>query len=169
MLCRTRNTVAVDTLARLSQNQCHFLRERAVDIDPGTILRLDETIVKSGGESVEPPLSRVSPAASQLSQSYAAFIRGQSCFPGNLHIPNQEPCGRGFRRLRHVILSASARLASHLLFKAALRGKHARFCESPASARNQSSLGSRSVSCRTPWRWRVKIPWKADGRRARWR
>ena len=43
-------------LARLSQNQGHFLRERAVNIDPGTIFRLDETIVKSGGESVEPPL-----------------------------------------------------------------------------------------------------------------
>ena len=51
-------------LARLSQNQGHFLRGRAVNIDPGTILRLDETIVKSGGESVEPPLSCVSPAVS---------------------------------------------------------------------------------------------------------
>ena len=57
-------------LVQLSQNQGHFLREGAVSIDPGTILRLDETIVKSGGESVEPPLSGVSPAASQLSQSY---------------------------------------------------------------------------------------------------
>ena len=38
--------------------------------EPGSALRLDETIVKSGGESVEAPLSCVSPAASQLSQSY---------------------------------------------------------------------------------------------------
>ena len=51
-------------LARLTQNQGHFLRERAVNIDPGTILRLDETIVERGGESVEPPLSCVSPTAS---------------------------------------------------------------------------------------------------------
>ncbi len=44
-------------LARLSQNQGHFLRERAANIDPCTILRLDETIGKCGGESVEPPQS----------------------------------------------------------------------------------------------------------------
>lgn len=44
-------------LAGLSQNQGHFLGERAANIDPGTIHWLDETIVRSGGESVEPPPS----------------------------------------------------------------------------------------------------------------
>ena len=58
---------------------------------------------------------------------------GSPASPENLFIPNQEPCGRGFRRLRHVLLSSSARMASQRMSKPALRRKHARFCESPAS------------------------------------